>query len=191
MRKSSRFNMMSAVVALAATGCASGFLPKPKVADVAVDQKQRHDEVVAAFEQKRDHAQFEAAMVRWREGDAAGCRELNDKLLARSPKHRRARLLRAEINLLDDKPEVALADVEKLVEENPQDAEACHMLALLLDASGRAPEALAHFERAAELDPASEVFAASYQAARDNDSLVRISDEPSTRTVSRSNRHQK
>jgi predicted Zn-dependent protease len=160
------------VLAASAAGCASGFFPKPKAEDVAAAQEKRHEEVVAAFEQKRDSAQFEAAMVRWREGDAAGCRELIEKLIVRNPKHRGGRLLRAEINLLDEKPELALADIEKLVAENPQDAEACHMLALLLEATGRQAEALVHFERAADLAPESEVFAASYQAVRDGEVLI-------------------
>lgn len=151
-----------------ACGCASGFSLKPKVKDVAAEQEKRHAEVVATFEQKRDAAQFSAAMVRWQERDIAGCRELNDKLLARNPTHRGGRLLRAEMNLLDEKPELALADIEKLVAENPQDAECFHMLALLLDASGRQAEALTCFEQATELAPGSEVFAASFQAARDS-----------------------
>lgn len=150
-----------------ALGCASGFGRKPRTKDVAAEQEKRHSEVVAAFEQKRDSAQFSAAMVRWQERDLPGCRELTEKLLARNPTHRGGRLLRAELSLLDDKPEVALTDIEKLFAENPEDAEVCHMLALLLDANGRPSDALDHFAQATELAPESEVFAASFQAARD------------------------
>jgi tetratricopeptide (TPR) repeat protein len=181
MCKLFQFAVSGIMLAASAAGCASGFFPKPKAEDVAVAQEQRHEEVVAAFEEKRDQAQFQAAMIRWREGDAAACRELTEKLLARNPRHRGGRLLRAELNLIDEKPELALADIEKLVAEHPRDAEVCHMLALLFEATGKRAEALAHFERAAELAPESEVIVASYQAARDGEVLVGdASSDPAT-----------
>lgn len=144
-------------------GCASW--PKPSIQDVAVEQKKRKGELIESFEKKRDTAQFEAAMVRWREGDMAGCSELVNKLLDRTPEHRSGRLLRAELRLIEDKPQLAISDIESLVETEPEDAEAEHMLGLLLEAADRPQDALAHYERAAQLAPDSEVFATSYNTA--------------------------
>ena len=146
-------------------GCATVWPSKHVSKDVAEQRTDRKEELIQSFESKRDTAQFEAAMVRWREGDSEGCRELVDKLLARSPKHRGGRLLRAEFRLVEDRPELAVKDIEALVEEIPNDAEAAHLLGLLLEAAGHNDEALAHFERAVQIEPANSVFASSYQTA--------------------------
>ena len=156
---------LTTLVAPALTGCAT-LWPSPQAdKDVAVQQKARKTEMVESFEAKRDAAQFDAAMVRWREGDVRACKELVDKLVMRNPKHRGGRLLQAEIQLDDDKPELAIPDVETLVKEDPKDAEASHLLGLLLEAAGRHPESLPHFERAAQIAPNNHVFAASFQSA--------------------------
>ena len=160
-----RMLYLLSLTAVLPAGCASVWPPKPAVEDVAVDQQQRKEEMIASFDVKRDEAQFQAAMVRWRERDADGCRELVERLLARSPQHRGGRLLRAEFRLVEERPELAIADIEKLVAEQPADAEAAHMLGLLLEASGRGPESLIHFERASELAPENEVFQTSYHTA--------------------------
>ena len=146
-------------------GCATVWPSKNATEDVAEQRQNRKAELIQSFEKKRDAAQFEAAMVRWREGDSEGCRELVDKLLARSPKHRGGRLLRAEFRLVEDRAELAVKDIEALVEETPDDAEAVHLLGLLLQAAGRDVEALAQFERAVQIEPANNVFASSYQTA--------------------------
>ena len=157
-----------ATVALAwpwLVGCAATRPVKPLVEDVSKQHHDRKTEIIGSFEKKRDAAQFEAAMVRWQEGDAEGSQELVSTLLSRSPKHRGGRLLRAEFRLVEEKPELAIADIEALVDEDPDDAEAAHLLGLLLEASGRQQEALVHFERATQISPDSGVFAASFQTA--------------------------
>ena len=147
-----------------AGGCAS-MGPRMPIGEVAKQQSDRKTQIVQSFEKKRDVAQFEAAMVRWREGDAEGCQELVDKLLARSPKHRGGRLLRAESRLVEEKPELAIADLQALVAEEANDPEAAHLLGLLLEAAERHEEALPYFEKAVQLSPGNTVFAASYQTA--------------------------
>lgn len=162
------------LTAFAWTGCASW--PKPAAEDVAELQKQRNAEMIESFEKKRDLAQFEAAMVRWREGDTAACSELVNKLLARTPEHRGGRLLRAELRLLEEKPELAINDIQALVNAEPEDAEAAHMLALLFEAADRPEDALEYYERAARLAPNSQVFATSYHTALVGEPSVQISD---------------
>ena len=146
-------------------GCAT-FWPSKSVTDEAPEKaEEKRAEMVGSFDAKRDVAQFDAAKVRWREGDTSGCKELVGKLLLRNPKHRGGRLLKAELQLEDGKPDLAIADVETLVKEDPKDAEASHMLGLLLEAVERPQEALPHFERAAQIAPENQVFATSYQSA--------------------------
>ena len=156
--------LLAAAVAPALAGCAT-LWPSPAGKDSVEDHKAHKTEMIESFEAKRDAAQFDAAMVRWREGDIRACKELVDKLVMRNPKHRGGRLLRAEIQLDDDKPELAIADVEALVKDDPKDAEASHLLGLLLEAAGRSSEAMPHFERAAQIAPNNHVFAASFQSA--------------------------
>jgi Flp pilus assembly protein TadD len=147
------------------TGCAAMGIPKPKAEVKAEEERQHRAEMLEVFDKKRDAAQFQAALSRWQQGDGPGCRELIQQLLQRSPKHREARMLLAELRLVEETPQTALNDIQKLSSEYPDDAEIEHLLGLLFEASNRNDEALAHFRRAAEIDPANEVYAASYQTA--------------------------
>jgi tetratricopeptide (TPR) repeat protein len=147
------------------TGCATLWPSKLTKDETPEKPEAKREELVGAFDAKRDIAQFDAAKARWQEGDTAGCKELVGKILVRNPKHRGGRLLRAELQLVDGKAELAVAEIQSLVDENPQDAEASHMLGLLLEATGQLQEALSHFERAAQIAPENRVFATSYQSA--------------------------
>lgn len=164
-------------------GCAQLSQRAPKDKSHVEAHAEQSAEMVASFESKRDQAQFEAARVRWREGDLPGCREQIDKLLARSPKHRGGRLMRAELRLYENKPEAALPDLEALAAESPQDAEVIHLYGLVLEALGRDAESLTQLKRAAELAPHNEVYAASYQLAQE------MASEPTNQTTVRQANH--
>jgi predicted Zn-dependent protease len=159
-------SLMIVLGALAATsGCAGLQAPKPKTHNIEKDQTLRKEEVTEQFEQKRDFAQFEAAMGRWRVGDAKGCREQIEKLLARNPGHVEGGLMLAELMLLEDNPAAAMSRVKQTLEEHPENARAQHTMGLLLDAQGQTVEAQAYFQKAIELDPKNEVYTLSYETS--------------------------
>ncbi len=111
---------------------------------------------------------IEAAKARWeQQDDPKGCREALEKLLARNPQHRDARLLMAELLLAEDDPQGAYEHAKAALDAYPNDAQVQYTMALTLDASGRTSDALAYYERATKMDPQNEAFAAAYQTARE------------------------
>jgi Tfp pilus assembly protein PilF len=159
-----RAAMVFATLALAA-GCAGLRLPAGPIQDVSVAMRQRKEKAVLEFEQKRDNAEFQAALGRWRHGDVAGCRESLTNVLKRTPNHRDAGLLLAELHLADQQPEAACRQAESVLAAHPDDAEAHHILGLALEAAGQTDQAKAHFEKAVQLDPKNETYALSCRTA--------------------------
>jgi Flp pilus assembly protein TadD len=141
--------------------------PSAKAAspNLTEQREQRRKMVVAEFDEQRDRAQYQAALSRWQQGDAAGCRETLAPLLARNPDHREAQLLAAQLELFDDKPKQALERARRVLVAHPDDAQAHYEAALALDAMGGMADALPHYEKAAQLAPREEAYQASYQAA--------------------------
>lgn len=165
MHRPIHYLLIASVFTTVQGGCASFWPPKPAVEDVAENSKRRQAEAIQSFEAKRDLAQFEAAKVRWREGDLRACKDLVNRLLERNPGHRGGRLLRAELELFEGRPNEVLPDIEALVQEEPNDAEALYLLGLLQEESGQAEEALHNFEKALKISPQNEVYLASYESA--------------------------
>jgi predicted Zn-dependent protease len=131
MQRPIHYLLIASALIAVPSGCASVWPPKPAVDDVAQDSKRRQAEAIQSFESKRDLAQFEAAKVRWREGDMRACKDLVNRLLERNPSHRGGRLLRAELELCEGRPNDVLADIEALVQQDANDAEALYLLGLL------------------------------------------------------------
>jgi len=157
--------LIASVLAAVPGGCASLWPPKPAVEDVAENSKRRQADAIQSFETKRDLAQFEAAKVRWREGDLRACKDLVTRLLERNPSHRGGRLLRAELELFEGRPDEVLPDVEALAKQDPKDAEALYLLGLLQEEVGRNEDALHNFEKALKIAPENDVYLASYESA--------------------------
>ena len=124
-------------------------------------------EVAADFDRRRDEAQYQAALNRWREDDAAGCREAVGQLLARTPSHSKARLLLADVELSQGNPKAALEQARQVLALEPKNAEAQQVMGLSLDALGETAAAISHYERATRLDSQNEQYAACYHAALD------------------------
>ena len=150
-------------------GCAGIPLPKTITdGDVTPQRKKRNEECVRQFEQQRDFAEFEAAKARWvQQRDLKGCREALEKLLARRPQHRDARLLMVELLLAADDPPAAYKHAKAALDAYPNDAEVQYTMAVTLDAQGKTADALAYYERATKMDPRNESFAAAYRTARE------------------------
>lgn len=135
-----------------------------EVNDARSSRQARNAETLARLRRNRDFAEYQAARFCHERGDDKACAEGLKRLLARNPDHRDARLLMAEV-LAGRNSAGAIEAVQYLLDRNPEDSEAHHALALLLDADGREAEALSHYERAASLKPDNEVYRVSYQTA--------------------------
>ncbi len=155
------------VVTLAATvvGCSTLHLPVSAKRESSREKEQQREQVVQTFEQRRNEAQCRAALARWQQGDAAGCKSLLLQLLAHSPGDREAQRLLADLYLAEEKPAEALQQLQALVKQHPDDAQAHHSLGLLLESLGHTDQAIEHFELAVELEPKNELYTLSRDAA--------------------------
>lgn len=131
--------------------------------------KKQSAQMVRDFEAKRDQTQLQAARSRWSQGDGEGCSVLLGKLLMRSPGHREAILLLAEVHLVEEMSAEALPAVKKFVEANPRDAAAQHAFGLLLQAAGDEAAGHEHLAIAAQLEPENRLYAAVVAASSDDD----------------------
>jgi len=150
-------------------GCAGMDVPKVITNnDVAPKLKQRNEEAVRSFERQRDAAEFEAARNRWlHQNDPKGCREVLERLLARNPQHRDARLLLADLLLTENDAPAAYTHAKKALDEWPNDPQVQYTMATVLDALGRTSDALGYYERASKMAPSNEAYRAAYESARE------------------------
>jgi tetratricopeptide (TPR) repeat protein len=144
---------------LGAIGCA-GWRKQVEKQGVSEDREVRAAEAIRDFEQRRDAAQYQAALDRWRQGDVAQAETQLAGLALRRPDLLDARLRLAEV--LWARGEVRAEEhFRAVLASNEACAEAHHGLGLMLDAMGRREEARQHLERAATLEPANEMFQAT------------------------------
>lgn len=162
-RCSSQAVWLIAVLAAMLAGCATIQSSIPKAEDISGKRRQRNEAALRRFDENRDRAEFEAAQADWSQGDADGCRESLEQLLERNPDHLDARLLLAELLLNDNRPEEALRYLQPATEAHADDAQVQYIMGLALDSTGQRDAALAHYERAARLEPDNEVYAVSYR----------------------------
>jgi tetratricopeptide (TPR) repeat protein len=133
--------------------------------DVRKAREEREQKFMAEFEERRDTAQYHAAMSRLRVGDTSIAQKMLEEIVARNATNLPARLALAEILLEANQPERALELAKYVIERAPQQAAPHHVAGLILEASGRTDEALAHFQQAADLDASNEVYRLSFQTA--------------------------
>jgi tetratricopeptide (TPR) repeat protein len=158
--------ILGAVVTLVGLpGCAGWKGGRTPVPDVKPLREDRAKEAIAEFEKERNAAQYQAALSSWKQGNVTGCREALEKLLTREPDRRDARMLLAEVHLINEEFDQAQAIVQKLIDQDPKDAHAQHTLGLLLEVQGKQREAVACYERAVQLAPEDMAIATSYEAA--------------------------
>jgi len=150
---------------LLSAGCASVQLPAGVRPDFTRQKHKRENQAVREFEQHRDFAEYQAALHYWERGDEQDCRRQLDQLLQRNPDYVPARLLQAEVCLAQQRYAEALEEAQGVVDNQPQNAEAHHMMGLVLDAQGRFAEALEHYRRAATLEPDNELYRLGYALA--------------------------
>jgi tetratricopeptide (TPR) repeat protein len=152
---------------LVTAGCATVESPLADLPDdIAPMRAEREEEAVEELKRTRDGAIYQAALSRWRDGDAAACESLLVRLLKQSNEHREARLMLADLYTSTGKPKAAEQHLRLLIERTADDAQAHHSLGMLLQMTGRADEALPHLQKAADLEPDNELYALSHDAAR-------------------------
>ena len=155
------------------TGCATAPLGVTSVAwfdepgeTLTQKREQRAAEVAKTFEQQRAYAEYQDARGALERGDLRGCEKMLRQLLLRDGKYPHARLLLADVLISTDRNAEAFKQIELASREAPDDPQVLHAMAMLLDATGHPDEALAYYRRAAELDPAEEIYATAYDEAR-------------------------
>jgi predicted Zn-dependent protease len=127
---------------------------------VSEKREERAAEAIRDFEEHRDAAQYQAALDRWRQGDAGRAESQMAALVARRPDMFEARLRLAEI-LWARGDASAEEHFRAVLSKDEACAEAHHGLGLMLDGLGRRDEARQNFERAAGLEPANETYQAT------------------------------
>src|SRR4029453_7747779 len=128
-----------------APGWIHGPGPRSAKATVSETREQRHDEAVQAFEEQRDRAQLEAAVARWNQGDISGCESRLRAILARRPNDVEAHARLAELAWSCENHVEAENEYRAALQLAPERADLEHALGLMLQATGRATEALPHF----------------------------------------------
>jgi tetratricopeptide (TPR) repeat protein len=154
--------LLGAVTVMMA-GCASVVPSLPRVEDVSKKRQQRNRAAVSRMDAGRDRAQLVAAQALWDQGDIDGCQERLEAILARSPDHPVARLLLAELLFITERPREAIAQLDPMLAAHPENARVQYTMGLLMDSIGQRAAALAHYRRAAELEPDNETYALSYE----------------------------
>lgn len=168
-----RWGSLGALSLALCAGCAQWNTAKLKIPEmpgapnIHPMRKDRAEQAVKDFDRQRDDAQYQAAATSWRQGDYVACNEALEKILARSPKHRSSLLLRADVDLENDRPTEAVDTLRKAVEAYPQDAEVAYKLALALEADHQVSEALHFFQIASQLAPTEDKYAEAFQFAKD------------------------
>jgi tetratricopeptide (TPR) repeat protein len=153
-------------ILLAITAGCSGIASKLGVGqDVAQEQERRQAKLLRDFSARRDEAQYQAALARYRTGGTDEAKALLEKLLTSSPDHLPARLALAEILLIEERPEAALEHIRFVTQRAPGDPSARHLEGLAHDALGQQDAAFACFEQATKLDPKNEIYRATFQTA--------------------------
>ena len=117
------------------------------------------------FQLRCDESLLQAAVARWRDGDAAGCRMLLERLLNRNPDHLSARMMLADLHASRGDITAAENQFRWIIQRNPDNPQAHHSLGVLLETSGRPEQAAMHLQTAARLEPDNKLYALCYDAA--------------------------
>lgn len=114
-----------ACAAALAIGCLGGCKTPPvieaPIPDVAPLRKERREDVLREFDQKRTEAQFSSAAACRAQGDLPSCLEQLESLLKRQPDHVPARVLMAEALLDLDQVDEAQTHLDVLLQQHPDD----------------------------------------------------------------------
>ena len=135
------------ILILCLAGCAAARLPAPPVEDITPSRKARRGQILDDLQRRRDRIEYQAAVSRGEQGDLAGCESMLRSILDRNAAHRDARLLLSDLHASrGDLPE-ARRQLRRLLEHDPDDAEARAAMARLTEKAGY-PDQAGHAENA-------------------------------------------
>ncbi len=134
--------------------------------DITPVKKQRAESVNKNISDKRDEAEYRAALESWERNDSKKSREQLGSLLARNPRHRDSRLLMAEVCLADDQPEQALKNVNAVLDYAPDHAQALYMKGFVFESVGQTEGAVDFYAKAAKADPQNALYKESLAKAK-------------------------
>ncbi|MEX0938169.1 MAG: tetratricopeptide repeat protein [Pirellulales bacterium] len=163
----SRFCCLATVwLVVAGVGCTATdrWMASKPPSSVTDHRQQRRERRQQEFDTDRDAVLFNAAAADADAGDANSAAETLERLVAKSPDHRQARLMLADLHLLDGDFPAARAQLEELLRRDQNDPQALRSMAELCDAQGQTEQAARLYQRVRELSAGSEVVAAGYQA---------------------------
>ncbi len=163
-RRDNHLWILAMALPLLVSGCAGLRGVKPDSAPTEQTSQQRQAAMIADFEKRRDQAQLEAALNRWREGNAAACEQGLRQLVESRPEFVEARVQLGEWLLMQEDMAGARAQIMEALRLNPNHAAAHHSLGLVLEATGEAGEAQGAFQRALELEPENGLYQLSAQS---------------------------
>jgi len=138
------------------TGCAGWRQSIPPQTITETREERAHD-AIQSFEERRDAAQLQAALDRCKHGDLGPAESMLAAIVNRRPNYVEARVLFAEL-LWSRNDASAEQHLRAVIEIEPDRADAHHALGLVLNGTGRPEEARQHLFKAAELEPANEVY---------------------------------
>jgi len=141
-----RIALVLVAISCCLPGCANNRILSEKPAPAAITAEKHRAEkadkaqAIAAFERKRDEAQWQAAMAFSDRGDRQSCRQSLTELLGRSPQHAGAHLLMAEL-LVEEAPQQAIQHADAVLANEPENMRAQQAKALATEQLG-APDAV-------------------------------------------------
>ena len=158
------------------SGCSSLKNPLPSAPDIHAKRQEQHEAAVRQFEQRRNDAQYQAAMACWRTGDTQGCQRGLEELVRRSPDHLDSRLALADLCLCLDDLQQAKLHAQHALSLAPRDARVYHALGQALEALKEIDAACAQYQRAVELDSQNEIYRLSLENLLDPAGSVTAAD---------------
>jgi tetratricopeptide (TPR) repeat protein len=145
------------------SGCASLKFPHQPVEEVSEKRIERTEDALSDFETRRDQAQYYAAISYWERADYQGCEETLKSLLRRNPEHRDSRLLLGDLYQHQNRPRLALSQLQEALNRYPEDPQVLEAMALMLETQGNQQGAQLHHQQAALMTPRGSDFGASAQ----------------------------
>ena len=153
------------VIAIGLSGCASLSGPRPAAVAKAHRTENRRQAAIQEFEARREQAELQAALNRWKEGNVPACEAALRALTQQRPQFQGAHLQLAELLLSQGDLEAAEQELRGVLAAAPDHPTAHHTLGMILEANNQPEESRKHLLRAVELDPQSDLFRLSLSPA--------------------------
>lgn len=156
--------LVAGLLLASSTGCASLRERLANEKSPGHERVAREKKIMAEFEQHRATAEFTAAVERAEQGDLATSQQMLTGLVARQPDFAPAHVKLAELHWLAGNLPAAESELAAATATAGERADIHHALGILLEAMDRPEPSHHHLARAAELEPANELYRLSASA---------------------------